>query len=267
MMANACYFTWPGLLAAALYAVYCLLPVTVWILLVSPYRKRINWTHWSNLCIGESPEWDPDIKLLTLQDPLLFKPKRRPRSWQRDGRDALVALLALTTWLLGLAGLSVLIKNPSKDHVEIASYLFGFITVIGAATRVTYDWRLKTRSENRQKWINEVRECLSFIIAGMPSGGDDSVTRKQKADVYAYQHAKLELLLNPSEKDHRALMALIRHIFGYDDVCVDNEPRKALDLMALNPKTPEDFRNLKSQIIRLSNAVLKREWERVKYIQ
>jgi hypothetical protein len=80
------------------------------------------------------------------------------------------------------------------------------------------------------------------------------------------QHGKLELLMNPSEKDHRALMALIRHIYGHHSVRIDMIPRTELGFTTLVPSNPADRSALKSQMIRLSNVVLKREWERVKRI-
>lgn len=70
-------------------------------------------------------------------------------------------------------------------------------------------------------------------------------------------------MINPSERDHRALMALVRHIYGVDDVPIDRVPRRELGFV----QDPADRVTLKSQMIRLSNVVLKREWERVKLIQ
>lgn len=97
----------------------------------------------------------------------------------------------------------------------------------------------------------------------MPWSSDSDETAEQKKKVYADQHGKLELLINPSERDHRALVALIRHIYKIDDVPIDDIPRKELDFVKAQP----DMVVLKSQMIRLSNVVLKREWERVKLIQ
>jgi hypothetical protein len=137
----------------------------------------------------------------------------------------------------------------------------------GAATKVTYEWRLKARSENRQKWIDEIRKTLSLLIENIPGASEDDAAREEKIKAYSKEHGKLELLMNPSERDHRALMALIRHIYGHDDVPIDDIPREQLGIATLLLSNSADRIALKSQMIRLSNVVLKREWERVKRIQ
>jgi hypothetical protein len=73
--------------------------------------------------------------------------------------------------------------------------------------------------------------------------------------------------MNPSEKDHRALMALIRYMYGHHGVPIDVIPRTEVGFAALVPSNPANRSALKSQMIRLSNVVLKREWERAKRIQ
>lgn len=170
-------------------------------------------------------------------------------------------------WIAGIRVLHFLVKEPSKDHIEITTFLLGFLSLTGAATKVVYEWRLKARAENRQKWIDEIRETFRLLIENMPLTGDEDTVSNQKKNVYRAQHGKLELLMNPSERDHRALMALIRHIYGLPNVPIDEIPRKELDIAKLDPATSADFVKLKSQMIRLSNVVLKREWERVKHVQ
>jgi hypothetical protein len=227
------------------------------------YAKRAYRTNWFEGST-EKLSWNR-VKVLMTADPLDdSKPHLgRPQVW----RDLPILGLALSIWFVGVLGLGALAKDHSKDNVEVATFLVGFLGLAGAATKVTYEWRLKARSENRQRWIDQIRETLSALIANIPLPSDFPNERDRKAKVYLEQHGKLELLLNPSEKDHRALMALIRHIYGHDRVPIDDIPRKELGFATLSPSNPADRTALKSQMIRLSNVVLKREWERVKRIQ
>ena len=70
-------------------------------------------------------------------------------------------------------------------------------------------------------------------------------------------------------------MALIRHAYGFDDVpLIDDWIRKApgfedvfqtFPVSGADKEKDDHLRKTKSQIIRLSNVVLKREWEQVKH--
>ena len=196
-------------------------------------------------------------------DPLNHKKQVRAIFSPQFFRDLLILLCASAVWTAGVHGMHLVGNNPSKENIEAASFVIGFLGLAGTAMKVTYEWRLKVRSENRQKWIDGLREVLTILIANMPWPKDDEATQKEKKAKYAEHHGKLELLINPSELDHRALMALVRHIYGIDKVPIDDIPRKELGFV----KEPHDMVTLKSQMVRLSNVVLKREWERVKYIQ
>jgi hypothetical protein len=173
--------------------------------------------------------------------------------------------LAILIWLAGLLAIDFLKHHLNKDNIESTTFLIGFLGFAGTFGKVVYEWRLKARSENRQKWINDIRVILAELIQNMPSSKDNEDDKKKKIEVYLKHHGTLELLLNPSERDHRALLALIRHIYKFPNVPIDETPRKELNLSKLDPTA--DFDTLKSQMIRLSNVVLKREWERVKHIQ
>jgi hypothetical protein len=259
----------PFIFVASLYVTYYVLTLVVVIWALEQHLKRLYRTHWFDVStsgwLGKL-EWNPDVKYLMTTDPLVHDQKWRFGVGQLV-RDLGTLLFALSVWFAGLFGLNTLGKSPTKDNVEIATFLAGFLTLAGAATKGIYEWRLKARSENRQKWIDQIRETLSMLIANIPSPNDAPNERDRKTKVYFEQHGKLELLLNPSEKDHRALMALIRHVYGYKDVPIDDIPRENLGFGVLIPSKLEDYISLKSQLIRLSNVALKREWERVKRIQ
>jgi hypothetical protein len=73
--------------------------------------------------------------------------------------------------------------------------------------------------------------------------------------------------LNPHEKDHRGLMALLRYAFNYEGLPVDKEAVEELEISKIDLSNENHRIELKSKIIRLSNGILKRESERVKNIQ
>ena len=74
--------------------------------------------------------------------------------------------------------------------------------------------------------------------------------------------------MNPKENDHRTLGYLLRIAYGIVGLKVDKEIEKKekLDFVhKLNRTKKPDHDLIISYIIRISNVLLKREWERVKY--
>jgi hypothetical protein len=273
-MCDLLSYFWPdkssSLLIRGLYIVYYGATIVVAYYTWEQYLRRAYRTHWFDVSTEgwlKKLSWKPDVRYLMTRDPLEHTPEWRAGLPFQTPRDFLALVLSLSVWFVGLLGLGALGKNPSKDNIEVATFLIGFLSLAVAATKVTYEWRLKARSENRQKWIDEIRGTLSLLIENIPGMSDDGAARDEKAKVYFKEHGKMELLMNPSEKDHRALMALIRHLYGHDGVPIDDIPRRELGIAAPLLSNPAGQIALKSQMIRLSNVVLKREWERVKRIQ
>jgi len=102
----------------------------------------------------------------------------------------------------------------------------GFCTIAATPTGIFYQLRLKARSENRQHWINDIREVLAPLIADLPLSADSDAVKAEKTKQYFPRHAKLDLFLNASEQVHRTLMALLRHAHGFDDVSIDEIPSR-----------------------------------------
>lgn len=155
-----------------------------------------------------------------------------------------------------------------------------FLTLVG----IYYQIQAQVRSKNRQKWINKVRNNLAIIINYIGEKNQylqqveprlyriDITTIKPipgnniKSIPYLYPEANLarlnlELLINPSEKDHRTLSTLLRRACGIDEIEIDKIVIEHIPNLAKR----DDYKSLITQIIRLSNAMLKREWELVKY--
>lgn len=271
---------WPQGLRLVLFAYYAasfILGCVLW----REYVERIYFTRWYDISkngwLGEL-QW-AEVKLLMENDPLNFNKKtndpldpdftKDPRlkktwrwgPWRQWGRDGLAVVVLVALWGLGMEGIHKLNDHFHPIQIETTVHLIGVLGLLGAAAKAVYEWRLKARTENRQKWINDLRNTLAKLIENMPLKSDPEAKTEAKNEAYFKMHGKLELLMNPSEKDHRGLMALIRHIYGHSKLKIDEVPQKNLGISEM------DFEQQKSNVIRLSNIVLKREWERVKHIQ
>lgn len=113
-------------------------------------------------------------------------------------------------------------------------------------------------SANRQKWIDNLRDQLTELITGIRFLGlhrsldhiDDEgfVERFQKLVLV---ETKVNLLLNPIEEDHSALSKTIRQ--AIEKIFAGDEKEKRTRV-----------KELSDSIVTQSQAILKREWQRVK---
>ena len=246
------------------FAYYAASLVGIWF--VWMYFRRTYWTSWydvSNTGFLGKLRWDPDVKYLMTADPLMHKRTFRSRPVARGLRDLGTLPLVVSLWWIGHRAIDALGRGrTTEDQMRVPLFLFGFCTLAATLAGVFYQLRLKARSENRQRWINDIREVLGPLIADLPLPDDSDEVGAEKRRQYFPRHARLELLLNPSEEVHRTMMALLRHAYGFERAPIDDIPRLNLGLAASRPETLDE---LKSQIIRLANVTLKREWEQVKH--
>lgn len=119
-------------------------------------------------------------------------------------------------------------------------------------------------SANRQQWINTLRDTVAELLALL--GASSHASSQQAMDnKQVYQanlrngllHNKILLLLNPNEQDHSDLMKLLTEILQAAVIMQRN----------LSPANIEAFTVIESRIVALMQAILKREWERVKTVQ
>ena len=248
----------------------------------------------------------PDIKkLINLKKDPADDFDSSPFPYTRENGGFWIGLLYLLFIVLTFASLFFIalfiLDSLSKKVVELIKSDFGIIATIllGVAT-IFYNMRLQARARNRQKWIGEMREVINRLIAIITNYVPSHTYWKSVKDDYKKSMFKLELLINPSEKEHRTLLALIRRgaihyssqkwggiIAGIDDKMLDkvisSKGQKLIKICSRktengrkckqNPSLPGLCRNCRdrkeniSYIIRLSNLILKREWEQVKYIR
>ena len=183
-------------------------------------------------------------------------------------RHLLIHLVLLATGLLLLGGTGNLICQVrddltncnNVDYLENLGVLIGGLAVGVAGFSIFYQGRLKARSENRHAWITSIRKEIADLVANFPNTtgkcekGESSLTR-------------LELSLNPNERIHRALLAILRSMYGLEDNGLDRVPRCKLCLPG-NLLTDEAVQQeWKVRVTRLATVLLKREWERVKDVR
>ena len=102
-------------------------------------------------------------------------------------------------------------------------------------------------SENRQKWINTLREDISSLLSNMTQYKPaNTETRAIMFNALWLEYYKIQLLLNPNEDDHKELVTAIKNC-----------------LSSIDADTEEFVKN-QDFIIEISQKILKREWVRVK---
>ena len=171
-------------------------------------------------------------------------------------------------------------KQPGtllEATANMSSNLTAYLALIAAAISIVFTYRqlrAKVRADNRQAWIDRARRLLSELAQRPGTPATTSGT-----DRLARFRIELELMLNPSEKDHRLLIYLLQrlHLQSRADAIAGARTLLAVvrgDLAAApSPETIErlesieraDPEHLIGYIVRLSHVVLKREWERVKH--
>ncbi len=113
-------------------------------------------------------------------------------------------------------------------------------------------------SVNRQTWINTLRDLISeyiALLADLSLHPGKVVSQGKRVGLIFY---KIRILLNPLEEDHVFFVKLISANMSMirDFVKEQNQQKKEEIIVALVDQRDE--------IVSLTQAILKREWERVK---
>jgi hypothetical protein len=243
-------------------------------------------TSWFRPSKNNKYDWE-DIKKIIKSDALEHNPTLLKDEIKESIRhnNYLLMIFFFIIFILLLIFLSIFFSEVTG----VAALLVGLIAIYNATNQIL----AKVRSENRQKWIDDVRSSLAELITYMyifdsscekenlsaeltPEGKEQktklTLEEKNKAEKVRF---KLELLMNPSEKDHRTIGYLLRKAYQVKkmeliDSSIETNLRDLLDEI-IDMNAPEntacnikDYDKLISWLIRLSNATLKREWELVK---
>jgi hypothetical protein len=138
----------------------------------------------------------------------------------------------------------------------LIAVVMGPLVSLWAARRQS---RVTVLSANRQAWINTLRDLIAecMAISGFIHIADWS-DRKQsefdeKMERFALLVAKIRLMLNPNEQDHKRLSEMLGQLMK--------------SMRSLNEKDPVKGAQLMKDFLPLSQTILKREWERVKRVE
>ena len=117
-------------------------------------------------------------------------------------------------------------------------------------------------SNNRQEWINTLRDCisnylssheLSKLIAQHKKSPETPPEYGQEFKIWQSLSYKIQLLLNPNEDKSKQMVELMTKL------------NLATDYRSFSKE--ENYENIKNEIIKLSQSILKEEWERVKKLE
>ncbi len=110
-------------------------------------------------------------------------------------------------------------------------------------------------STSRQAWINTLRDSIAelqtkSIIIVEESHSDDHKDMIDAIKALYLLLNKIQLLLNPTEEDHIELIALLKLLYHISAISTSTSDK--------------EFEGLQAKITEKSQAVLKKEWIRVK---
>lgn len=112
----------------------------------------------------------------------------------------------------------------------------------------------ETVSQSRNKWLNEMREYISEMLANkrrMVYGNVDEMSAVEICNKYDTCKFQVLMRLNINESDHRQLRALIIELDGYG-------------VQKLGQKAVKQYEATELAIIEISRKILKEEWDKVK---
>ncbi len=151
-------------------------------------------------------------------------------------------------------------KNNITILAIVVPWVFAFLTLVISfwSTRINSKNGLlninKTvLSENRQKWINDLRESVSEYIAVhslLEKGTSDPKSDIEQIKNLTFLQTKIMLMLNPNEESSLKLT---------EEMAKISKPKK--------DRTDIDATEVKAKIMVLTQKILKTEWERVKKIK
>ena len=146
--------------------------------------------------------------------------------------------------------------------VALVAVFFGPLVQLSIANKQI---RVATRSTNRQDWINALRDEISeflghianldFMLELKDNEPYDEIDEDidELGQALYYHYYKVQLLINPEEKDHEELHEKMNAI---ENVLWEEKMGKK--------KRAERLSELMAELTGISQRVLKREWKRVK---
>lgn len=148
----------------------------------------------------------------------------------------------------------------------LTALISSFSALIGVSIGSIVSLRISKRqfsatvlSANRQEWINTLRDTIAEFQSSVVMVSTDTFYKHDKPSAQDYLkkiervsflRAKTTLLINPSEDDHKKLVEIVDRAFTVG--------------LSRKPDTPDEMGNLQKSLVTVAQAILKREWNRVK---
>ncbi|MDX1939900.1 MAG: hypothetical protein SFU99_05065 [Saprospiraceae bacterium] len=143
----------------------------------------------------------------------------------------------------------------------LASLVFSFYSLKMTRRNSELDRKKVILSGNRQEWINTLRNSVaellslhSLLILSLREKMDDYQNLKDVIKQTVFLQHKIDLLLNPSEQDSQELMKKIWQL-------------NAASRGEMENSEDDVYLVIQNEITRLTQKILKTEWERVKKIE
>lgn len=181
------------------------------------------------------------------------------------------------------------LRAPVDALLNLGGNLGALLALIAASISIWFTYhqlRAKVRADNRQQWLARTRTLLGQVVAlaAAHAEADDTTCETTLFTQLNPLRLEFELMLNPSEKDHRLLMYLLRRLTFLRDLkqadaadegvlvrLIKDDCRRVASLPGAQPferwqevLEADKVPILVTQCMRLGHVVLKREWERVK---
>lgn len=265
------------------------------------WKRRASTSWWRPNTEADLSEltWDEVYRLVAFDhhyDPLAKPGDVDWRFWRRSIPMQIVVNLFVVAVFLSLLDLlrdptprSFLKSETTSQSGAAISALtnpVAYLALTGVLATIFFTFRqirAKVLADSRQAWIVKARTLLGDVVALIDShhellGANKTLQAREVWKELNPKRLELELMLNPSEKDHRLLLYLIQRFASWRDPPADPQDAEIVRRQILEPATKSKVSiekwnkilesskrsDLVSYILRLSHVVLKREWERVK---
>jgi hypothetical protein len=267
---------------------------------------KANW--WNIGGNLDDPTWE-DVRRMTIgaeaDDPLVVRPIGSAAAGFIRAAAAYVILGCILIEAASVVVVGPILPRLLTSHaasvarsagaagvsLELSANLTALLALAAAAVSIYFTHRqlqAKVKADSRQAWIVKLRARIADFIA-LAGTIHENGTSSMDQNNLNRRRLEMELMLNPSEKDHRLLMYLSLRMAFFEgdeqrfaevhDVRNIRAAIKGSDqyneeawrplLGAIPEKLPEDrhdkaFSDLVGYTMRLAHVVLKREWQRVK---
>ena len=238
------------------------------LLYATSYRSSGKWYDWQD---ADLDEWKYIKEILMLERDALTPPQKPPSwhsVWFKDGLGLLIFVLVVSVFMYRCCNdeqsvigclLSWAPDSLVSADKDAALVLAALIAATATVITIFMTVRQNTRSANRQAWINSIKKLMASLIAGVPRNRAKLACARKR---HQRQYFKLVLHLNPSERAHRGLLYAVAVMYGAEnDWLAGDCPSR--DLASFD-RRKECLERRVQGIARLSNVVLKMEWEQVK---